>query len=539
MKTKVLTALQAAALIENGDKVILGGFIGAVVPEAIERAIGERFLATGQPNDLELYFTAGQGDGVDKATNHLAHPGMVSMACGGHWGLIPRLQKLANDNQIQGYNFPQGVIAQLLRDSAAGKPGTLSHVGLGTFVDPRLGGGKINTSTSEDRVSVMEIEGEEFLFYKRLNPTVALLRGTTADENGNVTMEDECLFLENLAAAQLVTNMGGKVIVQVKRVVKNGELDPQQVRIPGIFVNAIVIAEESLHMQTFAEPMNPAYCGRGDKGCEESEQKTGKARPLDAKKIIARRAAMELQHGAILNYGIGVPEVIAEVTDEEGITDQMIATVEPGAIGGTPAGGLSFGASAFPEAVITQDQMFDFYDGGGIDQAFLGLAECDQHGNLNVSKFGSKIAGCGGFINITQNAKQVFFCGTFTAGKLEIETGNGELTIINDGHINKLIKEVQQITFSADIARRNHKPVLYITERAVFRLGATTLELIEIAPGVDLDRDILARMDFNPIISRDLKTMDTRIFHDEPMGLTLSSPSQMPTEVTSKQTVAA
>ncbi len=516
MKVKVLTAQQASNLINDGDKIILGGFIGAVVPEAIEKALGERFLQTGHPNALEIYFTAGQGNGADKATSHLSHPGMLSMAYGGHWGLIPQLQQLANDNLIQGYNFPQGVIAQLLRDSAAGKPGTLSHVGLGTFVDPRFGGGKINQATKEDRVSVLEVGGEEFLFYKRIEPNVALLRGTTADENGNITMEDECLFLENLAAAQLIKNMGGTVIVQIKRMVKNGELDPQQVRIPGIFVDAVVIADEPEHMQTFAEPMNPAYCGRG-----ERSEKAATTRPLDAKKIIARRAAMELKQGAVINYGIGVPEVIAEVTDEEGITDQMIATVEPGAIGGTPAGGLSFGASAFPEAVITQDQMFDFYDGGGIDQAFLGLAECDQHGNLNVSKFGTKIAGCGGFINITQNAKQVFFCGTFTAGKLKIATGNGELSIIEDGHIQKLISDVQQITFSGDIARRNQKPVLYITERAVFKLGEETLELIEVAPGVDLEKDVLNQMAFKPTISPDLKLMDAKIFYDQPMGLTL------------------
>ncbi|MGF1873200.1 acyl CoA:acetate/3-ketoacid CoA transferase [Photobacterium indicum] len=517
MKAKVLSAQQAASLISDGDKVILGGFIGAVVPEAIEQAIGECFLSTGHPRNLELYFTAGQGDGVDRATNHLAHTGMVSMACGGHWGLIPRLQKLANDNLITGYNFPQGVIAQLLRDSAAGKPGTLSHVGLGTFVDPRLGGGKINAVTHNDRVSLLNIEEQEYLFYKRIDANVALLRGTTADENGNITMEDECLFLENLAAAQLVTNMGGTVIVQVKRVVKNGELDPQQVRIPGIFVNAVVVAEDDCHMQTFAEPMNPAYCGRG-----EAANQVSQSRKLDAKKIIARRAAMELRQGAILNYGIGVPEVIAAVTDEEGITDQMIATVEPGAIGGTPAGGLSFGAAAFPEAIITQDQMFDFYDGGGIDQAFLGLAECDRKGDLNVSKFGPKIAGCGGFINITQNAKQVFFCGTFTAGKLQIETGNGQLTIVKDGHIKKLIDRVQQVTFSAEIARKNKKEVLYITERAVFRLGDDILELIEIAPGVDLERDVLAQMEFAPIINANLKLMDARIFTDEPMGLTIN-----------------
>ncbi|RTR39886.1 3-oxoacid CoA-transferase [Shewanella canadensis] len=518
MKVDVLTAKQAASLIKDGDKVILGGFIGAVVPEAIEQAVGEQFLSTGHPNNLEIYFTAGQGDGKDKATNHLSHPGMVSMALGGHWGLIPRLQKMANEEQIQGYNFPQGVIAQLLRDSAAGKPGTLSHVGLGTFIDPRLGGGKINAITTQDRVSLMTIDDNEYLFYKRLDANVALLRGTTADENGNITMEDECLFLENLAAAQLVTNMGGTVIVQVKRVVKAGTLAPQQVRIPGIFVNAVVVAEGEAHMQTFAEQMNPAYCGRGD-------GKIGKPQPrqLDAKKIIARRAAMELRQGAILNYGIGAPEVIANVTDEEGITDQVIATVEPGAIGGTPAGGLSFGASAFPESVITQDQMFDFYDGGGIDQAFLGLAECDINGDLNVSKFGPKIAGCGGFINITQNAKQVFFCGTFTAGKLQIETGDGELRIVKEGQIKKLINRVGQITFAADIARKNNKPVLYITERAVFKLVTEGLELIEIAPGVDLKHDILDQMEFCPTIGADLKIMDKRIFIDRPMGLTLNS----------------
>ncbi|MDD7909629.1 acyl CoA:acetate/3-ketoacid CoA transferase [Pseudovibrio exalbescens] len=523
MQVKVLTPEGAAGLIQDGDRVILGGFIGAVVPEAIEKAIRDRFLESGSPRNLELYFTAGQGDGQDRANNHLSHEGLVSLAMGGHWGLIPRLQDLANRERIQAYNFPQGVIAQLLRDSAAGKPGTLTHVGLGTFVDPRLEGGKINKVTQEDRVSLMEVEGEEYLFYKRINANVALLRGTTADTNGNITMEDECLFLENLAAAQLVTNMGGKVIVQVKKIVEAGELDPQQVRIPGIFVDAVVVANEEDHMQTFAEPMNPAYCGRGDL----LQQNSG-PRKLDAKKIIARRAAVELKSGAILNYGIGVPEVIAEVTDEEGVTQQMIATVEPGAIGGTPAGGLSFGASAFPEAVITQDQMFDFYDGGGVDQAFLGLAECDRNGDLNVSRFGPKIAGCGGFINITQNAKEVFFCGTFTAAGLKVSAGEGRLVIEQEGRIKKFLDKVQQITFSANQARRNGKPVMYITERAVFRLSEETLELIEIAPGVDLERDILNQMDFQPQVSPDLKLMEARLFMDEPLGLTLKSLREEP-----------
>ena len=517
MQVQVLSALQAVALIKDEDRIISGGFIGAVVPEAIERALGERYLKTGHPANLELYFAAGQGDGKDRANNHLSHKGMVKMALGGHWGLIPRLQELANNNQIEGYNFPQGVITQLFRDSAAGKPGTLSHVGLGTFVDPRIEGGKINTRTINDKVSLVEVKGKEYLFYDRIDANVALLRGTSADENGNITMEDECLFCENLAAAQLVTNMGGIVIVQVKRLVKNGELDPQQVRIPGIFVNVVVLADDIDHMQTFAEPMNHHYCGRGKQLLKHTQ-----IRPLDAKKIIARRAALELTEGAILNYGIGTPEVIAQVTDEENITHLVKATVEPGAIGGSPAGGLSFGAVAFPEAIITQDQMFDFYDGGGIDKAFLGLAECDKKGDLNVSKFGSKIAGCGGFINIAQNAKQVFFCGTFTAGKLVINSGKGQLTIIEDGHTHKFINKVQQITFSSDTARINNKSVIYITERAVFRLVERGLELIEIAPGIDLKRDILDKMDFMPLISEELKLMDKRIFIDKPMGLILT-----------------
>ncbi|MEI2383580.1 CoA-transferase [Breoghania sp. JC706] len=516
MQVKILTPEQAADLLADNDRVILGGFIGAVVPETVEVAIKDRFLRTGSPKNLDLYFTAGQGDGKDRANNHFAHPGLVRRAIGGHWGLIPKLQELAVREEIEAYNFPQGVIAHMIRDSAAGKPGTLTHVGLGTFVDPRIEGGKINSVTREDLVSVVKIAGEEYLFYNRIDANVALLRGTTADTHGNITMEDECLILENLAAAQLVTNMGGKVIVQVKRVVEHGELDPQKVRIPGILVDAVVIADGEDHMQTFSELYNPAYCGRGKRSF-----KAPIARKLDARKIIARRAALELREGAVLNYGIGVPEGIAEVTDEEGVTSRMIATVEPGAVGGTPAGGLSFGASAFPDAIITQDQMFDFYDGGGVDLAFLGLAEADEKGNINVSRFGPKIAGCGGFINITQNAKEVFFCGTFTAAGLKLEIGGGKLAIIQEGKIRKFLSCVQQITFSGDRARQTGKPVIYITERAVFRLAETGLELIEIAPGVDLHKDVLGQMEFAPQVSPTLTEMDARLFRDEPLELVL------------------
>lgn len=517
MTVQFITAKEAAALVNDNDKVVFGGFIGAVVPEAIEREIGDRFKETGHPKNLEVLFAAGQGDAANKAINHIAQEGLVSRVIGGHWGLIPKLQKMAVDEKIKGYNLPQGVLCHLMRDSAAGKQGVITHVGLGTFVDPRIEGGKINARTIEDIVHVVEVGAKEMLFFDRLDSNVAIIRGTTADRNGNITMEDECLFLENLAAAMLAHNNGGTVIVQVKNIVEVGTLDPQAVRIPGIFVDAVVQVDNvDEHMQTFAEAMNENYVGRGEKATAEASD-----RRLDAKKIIARRAALELKKGAVINYGIGAPEVIAEVTDEEGVTNELVATVEPGAIGGTPAGGLSFGASSFPEAIITQDQMFDFYDGGGLDQAFLGLAETDEKGDLNVSRFGPKIAGCGGFINITQNAKQVFFCGTFTAGKLKLAVEDGKLRIEKDGYIKKFIPVVQQITFSSDIARTNGKEVLYITERAVFKLAEKGLELIEIAPGIDLEKDILNQMDFKPAISTELKLMDARIFREEPMNLIL------------------
>lgn len=521
-RVNFISAEEAACRIRDNDHVILGGFIGAAVPEAIEREIGRRFQREGHPRNLSIYFTAGQGDGGDKSVNHMAQEGLVSFVIAGHWGLSPKLQTLAMEGKIKGYNLPQGVIAQLMRDSASGKPGTISHVGLGTFVDPRLEGGKINALTTEEWVEVVNIGGEECLFYKKIPGDIALLRGTTADEHGNITMEDECLLLDNLAIAQLVKNNGGRVIVQVKRRVPAGTLKPHDVRIPGIYVDDIVLVDDLHdHMQTFAEIQNDRYSSQG-----REDMSSATPVRMDAKKIIARRAAMALREGAVLNLGIGVPEVIAAVAREEGLSDRLLLTVEPGAIGGTPAGGLSFGASSMPEAIITQDQQFDFYDGGGLDQAFLGLAECDRQGNLNVSRFGPKIAGCGGFIDITQNTREVYFCGTFTAGKSDIRIEGGKLNIVRDGTIRKFIRQVQQITFSGEMAVTSGKTVLYITERAVFRLTAEGLELTEMAPGVDLQRDILEKMDFTPVVSPSLKIMDAALFREEPMSLTLQSPSE-------------
>ena len=517
MRDKITTADEAVALIRDGDMVSCSGFVGIGTPEVLIASLERRFLESGSPKGIDLLFAAAPGDGKELGLNRLAHDGLVRRAIGGHWALVPRLAALATGNRIEAYNLPLGVISTLYRDAAGRRAGSLTKVGLGTFVDPRHGGGRINDATTEELVRLMEIDGEEWLFYKAPRITVALIRGTTADPAGNITMEREALVLDAQAAAMAARNANGLVIVQVERIAAAGSLDPRQVVVPGVLVDCVVPVSAEAHRQTYATAYNPAF---------SSEVRVPVDRmppaPLNERKLIARRCAFELPLGGVVNLGIGVPEVVAAVAAEERVLDHLTLTAEPGVIGGMPQGGLDFGAAVNTQALLHQNQQFDFYDGGGLDLACLGMAEVDRFGNVNVSRFGNRLAGAGGFINISQNARKLVFAGTFTADGLEVAIENGRVRIAREGRQPKFVETVQQVTFSGPLAARTGQSVLYVTERCVFALGAEGLKLVEIAAGVDLERDILAHMAFRPQIVAEfgqLRMMDPRIAQPRPMRL--------------------
>lgn len=506
-RPKFLTPEEAVELIPDGANVAVGGFVGSGHPEALTCALEQRFLKTQSPRGLTVIYAAGQGDGATRGLNHLGYAGLVRRVIGGHWNLAPRLGKLAVANEIEAYNFPQGVICKLFREIASGNPGLLSKIGMGTFVDPRISGGRLNARTTEDLVEVVRIGGEEMLFFHSLPIDVGLVRGTYSDSMGNISMEREPIIGEGLSIAQAARNHCGVVIAQVEEIVADEQRDPKSIRLPGILVDAVVVAPRGQHSQTFACEFNAEFVQPGSLlHVGQDELKSGPRR------WIAARCLDELRDGDVVNLGIGIAEGVAQLAYEKKMLDRVVLTVEAGAIGGVPAGGLSFGCARYPMSIIDQPSMFDFYDGGGLDVAFLSMAECDAEGNVNVSKYGGRIPGSGGFINIAQTAKRVVFVGTFLAGDSDIAFHDGRLQIHKEGRARKFVPRVEQITFSARQARDSRREVLYVTERAVFRMVEDGLELIEIAPGIDLQRDIMAHMGFVPRVSNSLRQMPEGMF---------------------------
>lgn len=493
-RATLLSAADAVARIPDGATVAIGGFVGAGHPEALTSALEARFLATGTPRDLTLVYAAGQGDREHRGLNHLAHAGLLKRVIGGHWNLAPKLGRMALAGEMEAYNLPQGIICALFREIAAGRPGVFSKVGLNTFIDPQNGGGKLNSRTTQDLVERIDLDGEIWLRYRSFPITVALIRATRADCHANLTIEDEGIIGESLAIAQAVHNSGGRVIAQVKTVTET-PAEPMSVAVPGILVDSITQADLQLHWQTFGEEFNRDYTHPATRTTPELSPI-----PFSERKIIARRALQEIHPGAIVNLGIGLPEAIAAVAAESGRLDEFTLTVESGPIGGIPASGLSFGCSTHPQAIIDQPSQFDFYDGGGIDVSALGAVEVDAVGNVSVSTLGNRFAGVGGFVNISRSASTLVFCFTFTAGGLRIAVNNGCLAIQQEGAHAKFINRTAQVCFHGASACQNGQKVLFVTERAVFDLTPNGIRLIEIAPGIDVEKDILPFMPFQPII---------------------------------------
>ena len=511
---KFIDSRNAILLIKNKDTLAISGFAGLAVPENLLKALEERYLESMNPKDLTLMFAAGQGDGDRKGLNHLAHKGLIKKVIGGHFNLAPRLSNMMYNNMIEGYNLPQGVMCNIFRDIARKSCFTLSKVGLDTFVDPRKDGGKVNTITKEDIVELIKIKGEDFLLYKHRKLDIAFIKGSYCDENGNISLDDEATYSESFLIAQAVKNCGGIVIVQVDKKISNDMMVCRSVKIPKIYVDYIVVvSEEDEKKQVLGMEDDILLTGNSNGKIHNGKRSMKeRAEKLSPREIIGRRAARELKIGDIVNIGIGVPEEVSKAASESGIIDDIVLTVEPGPIGGIPQSGHKFGSSLKPECILDQIEQFDFYDGGGLDIAFLGLAECDEHGNINVSKFAGRLAGCGGFINITQSSKKVVFCGTFTAKGLKINVSNEKLLIENEGENKKFKKQVEQITFSGENAKKSGQQVMYITERAVFKLEEDGLHLVEVAPGIDIKRDIINLMEFNPVISHKIKVMNSDLF---------------------------
>lgn len=501
----IVSAAEAAGLVRDGDYVLLEASGGGVLePAALIEAIAERFERTGGPRDLSLMFCSGVGDRRGSGAGRFAQPGLLRRVVAGHWGMAPALGDLLAKGALEGYNLPQGVLAQLLRDVAAGRPGLITRTGIDTFCDPRLGGGKLNDITREDLVEVVEIGGEEYLRYLPPRFDIGLIRGTTADERGNLTLEHEAARLGVAAAAAAVRNSGGTVIAQVKRIAEWGTLPARDVVVPGHLIDYIVVDEGQ--WQTAEDRNNPAYSGELRVPLSHSEPM-----PLTERKVVARRALNEVAVGAVVNLGVGMADGVATIAAEQGRLDDITLTVEQGLVGGVPARGVIFGCSWNPDAFVDASAQFDFYDGGGLDVTCLGFAEVDSEGNVNSSLVDGRIFGAGGFINISQAARKIVFCGTMTSGGLRCQVSAGRLRVVTEGAYRKFVPEVGHRTFSARRAVANGQQVLYVTERAVFELRPEGIVLTEIAPGISVD-DVTSVMGFRPQVAPQVRQMDPELF---------------------------
>ena len=521
--TKFITVEEAVRLIPDGATVGVGGFCGFGAPDSLLIEMGKQFSETGSPRDLSIVTSASAGDGKEDGwgLSALRGDGQISALYSSVCKLPPAINRAVNENKIAGYFLPLSLFGHMYRAAAGGEPGVLTHVGLDTFCDPRLEGCLMNDRARESGVEIvrlMPIDGKEYLFYPVIPIQVALIRGTYADEDGNISAEKEAVRSEALELANAVHNHGGIVIVQVEQIVKKGTLDPRNVLIHKRSVDYVTVSRKGEHPHTYEDPQyRPELTGEVKVPLD-----TVPPMPMGLRKVVARRAALELKKGALVNLGLGISDGISIVANEEGVADEITLTIETGLMGGVPLTGIAMGAGINPEALYRMADTFDLYDGGGLDQAFLSGAEIDRFGNVNVSKFNGKVAGPGGFINIAQNAPQVCFSGIFTAGReQDIRVEDGRINIVRDGNIIKYVNEVQQVTFSGKYAAETGKEILFISERCVMKLTPDGLMVTEIAPGVDLQKHILDKMEFTPLISPDLKLMDARIFRDEPMGLTL------------------
>jgi len=512
-RTKVATTDEAAAQVASGTTLAIGGSGHLLqAPDGLLAALERRYATTNEPRGLMVVHTMGLGNNAEAGMSRLGASGLVRRFIGSHYGHNPNLMDAIAQDQVEAFGIPGGVLSLLYREIAGNRPGLVTRVGLGTYVDPRVDGGRLNKRATGSIAEVLQLAGREWLFYPSFPINVCFIRATTADTDGNLTMEDEAGLADNLALASAVHNSGGVVIAEVKRLAEARSLAPKDVRVPGILVDFVAVVPDQ--QQTAATTYSPYLAGVLRAPVTEAPHLSDGPR-----KVVARRAADELRSGDIVNLGFGISTGVAAILAEEGCYDEVVFSVEQGIIGGVPSHGLDSGTAVNAQAFIDEGAQFDLYDGGVLDVCCVSFGEVDALGNVNVSKLGGRAVGPGGFINITQNSKKVIFCGTLTGGGLEVGITEQGLTIEQEGRYAKFVPAVDQITFSARETLAAGREIVYVTERAVFRMTKAGLELTEIAPGIELERDVLQQMAFRPIVSPNLRTMELRLYAHGPMRM--------------------